>query len=734
MKRNLIFLFFLLLIFSVYGQDAQTDLNKYWHYRYRLVHYFETVGMKQGQSLPAMDRNGDANGADVNNLSWDDGPVTLGYYIGVLATEYYLLKNNGQDLNETTMELYYALHAVYRIDSLDFCLYSVPPPAFPGGGAMLRDDIDANWFANSMAYLNADLSPASNYVAREGTPVYVTGFVSSYLAGKDNGNDAGADNLSSLLMGLDLVIQLVDDMPLPFMQGTNIYTTGNGNSFAYPYVSLHQMAKELGKTILQYIASTNTITEPDPLLLLLDPGEVAAFGGDIPPLTFPISLPYGLINPSGYTVSDNGGGWPAGASLSVPLSVEANHFYQTSIPVVPLGNDAWDLYYDVCGSNSYKGAVCNNSNDVLATVNAATSNAYSIYGTALDLINFLGGDNTCSKCSGNTYYNRNVFYAGVLQTLYPNVYNTANSFDFCTARTMIDEAPQEGPFNHDFGDYAPGGWLGDRRFIDAGGGFWGNFNGLDYMLLFNIYYIMSEQLHYNPPAPIIVPTSGFSEFYPYPDPNDNTQQDGTYSDPSSIYSGVCTQITVNQLDVYNSSQTGYAGNLTIEGTSQGILLNPTLGPIDIHGINSLNPSTIGGYFHAYCPFCCNSAEVPFYSYQPDPGPASDKRPQKQGNDSLPKYTRTVEFDTLFAHDGIIIYPNPFNSQTTIEFSLKNAGPISIYITDIKGRIIANLIDSKTYDKGGHTINYNGSFLASGNYMCVLLTNSSRQSFKMIKNN
>lgn len=39
------------------GQNNQINLEKYWHYRYRLVNYFMVVGEGNGKSLPTAVRN-----------------------------------------------------------------------------------------------------------------------------------------------------------------------------------------------------------------------------------------------------------------------------------------------------------------------------------------------------------------------------------------------------------------------------------------------------------------------------------------------------------------------------------------------------------------------------------------------------------------------------------------------------------------------------------------------------
>lgn len=65
------------------------------------------------------------------------------------------------------------------------------------------------------------------------------------------------------------------------------------------------------------------------------------------------------------------------------------------------------------------------------------------------------------------------------------------------------------------------------------------------------------------------------------------------------------------------------------------------------------------------------------------------------------------------------YPNPFNPETTIEFSIKDQGRVSVEIFNVKGQKIKQLTDD-IYTAGTHTINWNGTdhngnVVASGIY-------------------
>jgi len=116
MKKIIYALLFVFIITDIYAQDIiheYQNLQKYWYYRFRLKNDFMLVGDCQGCSMPANTRNKGLQ----NNLYWSDGGASdLGWYIGILATEYKLLSDAGEPTDTTVMELYYALEAFNRID------------------------------------------------------------------------------------------------------------------------------------------------------------------------------------------------------------------------------------------------------------------------------------------------------------------------------------------------------------------------------------------------------------------------------------------------------------------------------------------------------------------------------------------------------------------------------------------------------------------------------------------
>jgi len=80
---------------------------------------------------------------------------------------------------------------------------------------------------------------------------------------------------------------------------------------------------------------------------------------------------------------------------------------------------------------------------------------------------------------------------------------------------------------------------------------------------------------------------------------------------------------------------------------------------------------------------------------------------------------------------ININPNPITEKTTIKYTLEKPDKITLQILNIKGIEVKTLID-KNQIAGEYTIMINNLDLPAGVYFCVIKTNESLQTTKMIK--
>jgi len=79
-------------------------------------------------------------------------------------------------------------------------------------------------------------------------------------------------------------------------------------------------------------------------------------------------------------------------------------------------------------------------------------------------------------------------------------------------------------------------------------------------------------------------------------------------------------------------------------------------------------------------------------------------------------------------------PNPFNPETHISFDLPNAGPTSLRVYDMTGRLVATLVD-RHLTAGAHSatwngVDMNGQQVASGVYLYELQTATARETRRM----
>jgi hypothetical protein len=77
------------------------------------------------------------------------------------------------------------------------------------------------------------------------------------------------------------------------------------------------------------------------------------------------------------------------------------------------------------------------------------------------------------------------------------------------------------------------------------------------------------------------------------------------------------------------------------------------------------------------------------------------------------------------------YPNPFNPETNINYTIPQAGKVTLKIYNAKGQEVSTLIDNEYKDAMTHNVDFDGSKLPSGIYIYTLTVNNYKVSKKMI---
>ncbi len=206
MRFIIVILTIFLALTNVSAQNVEQNLDKYWQYRHKLVTQYMLIGDQQGYSLPASYIN-----PGLERMKWSDNTIWLGWYIGMLATEYHLLHNaryegyNDGDtarIAENLNELYYALKAIIRLDSTAETSFTWNASCgIPNvrNGFFIRDDVPASYTDSFPGYNNVDAD-----------------FVEQNFA-----NEMSQDQVYHVLLGLSLIKKFIPDTVV--VNGFNIH-------------------------------------------------------------------------------------------------------------------------------------------------------------------------------------------------------------------------------------------------------------------------------------------------------------------------------------------------------------------------------------------------------------------------------------------------------------------------------------------------------------------------------
>jgi len=76
------------------------------------------------------------------------------------------------------------------------------------------------------------------------------------------------------------------------------------------------------------------------------------------------------------------------------------------------------------------------------------------------------------------------------------------------------------------------------------------------------------------------------------------------------------------------------------------------------------------------------------------------------------------------------YPNPFNSECKIGFSLPEESRVTIEVFDALGRKVVKLLD-KTLSAGEHSVTFDAADLSSGTYFYKMTAGRFSQTKQMV---
>ncbi len=438
-----------------YGQNEQAHLDKYWNYRDRLVNYFVKPGDKVGESLVAYARNKSRH--HKKGFTVGDQTIDLGWYFGILATEYALLSKYEQSVENTIRELHYAFMAFDRLDRCE----TLPPWNLEKDtldGFFHRYDVQLYSHPEifSIHGRNKDLKPHDTWGTRPpGVPTYISGFDKGW--GEYNFRDASAsqDQVMHLLMGFALVYKCLPDSELFFYD----------NRIKPMRVNFHKKAIEVVDRILSHYMQDDHWIIKDPL------GENVERGYNSLAYAFPLAI------------------------IGKQITGKTYDAWSRSY----LAKKAWDVNRIPNWVNDY--------NSTMALILAALSDSWWDY-MPWGKVNNTGF--YISKC-GQPWH-RETFFLLLYQFLHDK---TTDSYSKADVLFQIETAPFNGPYHwaQDSVEFKccgkvpgkpPHGWAypnkfrGTKKEQDGRGRhpIYGNFSGIDYLLLYNLYHLIEDPIPY----------------------------------------------------------------------------------------------------------------------------------------------------------------------------------------------------------------------------------------------
>jgi len=502
------------------AQSLRDNLQKYWYYRNRLLNNFVKVSTSADNAATEAGTNipvSEINTAD-DYLKMDDGNGALNQYISVLATEYKLLKSYGQDYSQTTQLLYYALTSLNRLDATAESYYRQGVTnAGDLNGFIVRNDVTQPFWDKYRKGGTTQYFPVSKIKISDNNPQPP---LISQTNPYGNNYEMSEDNVIHYLEALSLVNALVDNETV---DGT--------------VINFKQIAKDIAQRMVSFLNPSSPYTcnyclDKDNEHYCL-PVKYSWYVKN--PVTGNL-VPQGdgtdgsqLILSDGYAASGNsllGTSTFQGMGtnlmqdlLQIPitdLQVNLTLKIMACIPV-PLANDPIDpklqlnlhgasfdrtVYELNFGSDSWSSLCKNIVSTNLKTLCTIKEDDYKV--RSLSATGNIGanGQNTYHWLSLKQHQN-NVWkyeHLPLIWSVLNNDFSNITQTDVDSILILLNSAPACGPYffsdNDNGGDWSSCTrlvWPEDNRKDEPHR----EFNGLDYMLLHNLYWLTYR--HNSPP-------------------------------------------------------------------------------------------------------------------------------------------------------------------------------------------------------------------------------------------
>lgn len=765
MKKKFAFLFlFVVTIISTLAQS--TEQNKYWYYRYRLRHKFLKAGLTDysckdinqtnfisGFSTPAeMIRYSTIKPSENDRLVWGDATADLGWYIGILATEWKLLKNASAPTDSTEQELYYALKAYERLDYHgERNLYPYKIDGCVLNGFFGRDDVTKSF---ATKYFN-NTYYSSSFIDRGDGGSTAQAEIISKNGGE--GAHASLDQVVSLMAGMALVVKSLD------------------NNTNYRGYNLKDAAKHYTDLMMGYMANNN-YTQPIPYTpYFADHSEDIKFqsygaakaaqrvigddwGGDaFESSKFENNTTnnyYGLWQEFGTTVGERVIAAYEGYRMGLVLHLAAiGHSWRYGF--VPLKKtDCIKAFPYPCGDYfNFFGKWCFREicltrwcypkpQDIplvgidIATLGLPALSPFSGICTPFELPT-IAFNTTALMLS---HYGQ-AFNVGYFPLLHQYLHNAPNLMTNNYYEKKFASAPCEGPFRFEDGTGVEG-WRSSNIWtnnVTAQHGFEkgetesrgsGQYSGMDYMLAYNLYKLVKKDEVFTNYLTRNITGSYPKEFETstgFP-PIRLKVDKGSDKNPVSIWAYesvvVDSKISTSSDPRKNGNVAIWAGDEIVFGENfeveQGASFTAEIRAINCSGVSSPLPSSTpinqrqARMKKQESPDSYINEVKADWNNQINEAKANYNQSKKEGYQSLENYVSEAEAE--YIEEVATLYPNPVMRYAQVSLSLDHSQRVSIGIYDLLGRLIATPIINELYSGSNNLINLDLMDLPVGTYI------------------
>lgn len=618
-----------------FAQSPENNLMKYWKHRYRLEGdgTYENIGFLKfgtgpGTMIPAervlpwgdcYDNFEWGSNAGTCDGMWGvynpgdrgailfaaDGTHHLGHLMGVLATEYRLLVDHGQDASGTLEDIYNALEAFERLDRQAEVEFGLAPDL---NGFFLRDDVP-----HTMLQHFQTPNDTMSYTCLQSNLICNEGRVAN---GEQNTNVMSQDQAIYILMGLSMVKKCVPT-------GTMF----NG-------VDVRLKAQQNAHRIGTFLRDNNWV--------IRDPNnQRVRLGWSAKGLSYAIATTIDWITENNVSAGflpsyQNGFSFNNGLSLWV-AQMQYYGLGQTA-------GDVNDALFLTCAATSgllTQAQIENYSQNANIEIMALLRSYLHNSNPSNAIETFLNGELDIAPC--DRFCNQNLDGNGQLNWVTYLVCNNNNGWRSCNR------------------------WFHNSH---RNGGQWeGIFNGLDFMLLYNLKQLSSSDVVYRD---VWGGAGSFTETFPKLTPNIlnpawqacsgcemNPQTlitNGIAETSQQIYSFANHPLSYLYPLPAGANQADWNSNVTLRA-GQAIVLKP--GFYAEHN----------AYFHGYIdPFECGAGDI----FQ-----------KNQHSGTEPEGSALQEFMT--GQESLIVFPNPTSGSFSVQLRLPVAEKVRISIHDLAGR-------------------------------------------------